>query len=978
MKKQFLSFLSLLMALASSQATVPVFYNYGVTNHPQIDAEAVVNYGTIQYYLQDTEYVQSGAHIPFETLNTRIFTNHPGAYVEGSVGFRFYNYSDTGRRPMDTFVNRGSISVIDPYVSGFIILESDDGRVASPTSLELGPIGLLYGTYIDVSSKNIKHSGLIEADRLGLIRMNGVDMDLTRGAIRSANVSSELSDYGFEYGFFGRDSRYYNDGTNYINPSGILDGQASVRSNIIATSSLPGGTSYLAFTRTNATSPTNFYTQVVFVQTNRVDTNIVVDVRFTPPMNAYPYWIVPDPTADGNVLVVQFGLISMDVITGKMKTNYVHAIDFTAMSSVQTNFTLETNLFLLPRMGTRPTSYETTFVVPSEWRSGLTNNTVYTNTLLSGTNYMSPYATNIACYYTFEVGNPTAQETLGGGSSSGVGITEPTNWPGRIELRADKMNLSHSRMYADSTIYIKATNLIANTNLLMDAPHIYVDIGSPTGLLCVSNFVPAQVSRFNGTVRLETHFYTNYIAIVDTNAPADTNTVTPEQTTNTIEVKTHVFIVDHSNLRGVQSTRNDEVFLRANNVVNYDNFNATSSLLIDAINFRNYGLVSVYGKIDSLGIENFPRLGSFTNEGTWSVPNLNRLGSDRPSPLNAVINRGVMTANNHQIAANSFENSGVIQAQNGPVSITASAAKLDQGTITAAANLDLSTSDLKMRDSTLYAGGINLSVSGNVSDGGSNFWITSSGIQLLKKPAIGDFLGLTLTSSVPMFADVMHQWAGQERGNQVSGYSNNAAIGHLVLVLTNYARFSFQAPNGNGALYVDYLELKNFDTNSLADSLNLANNFRVYFATSNIPAEVLDGKLNGRLRWCYHYAGAYSQYPVVDSRGNTNYYNGVLRYSTNYDSDGDGIANANDTTPFEGVDIASIVVSNVPTRAAYVSWYGATQIVYNVQFATNLNNPRWTHLGTITNSALTNGPVYFKDVLNPKQRQKYYRIHYLP
>jgi hypothetical protein len=978
MKKQFLfAVFGLGLMLGTGRATAQTFINYGVTNHPQIDAQAVVNYGTIEYNLGFTEYMLDGGHIPFETQNTSVLTNQTGAAFTGNIGFRFYNNSPSGRLPMAKFVNRGLIEVIYPFSSGTYLANGD-----GPLIVDSDLYGYLSGTYVDIRAENISNSGLIEADRMGIIRLDGANIDLTRGGIGSANVGqggnaifgpgSVVTSDGATFYFTS------NDGTNYSNPESILDVSASVRSNVISTASLPGGQSFRAFARTNALSPTNWFTQVVFVQTNGVDTNIVVDVKFTPPLGLSGFrWFAPDPTTDGYSPIIQLGLVSLDVLTGSLKTNNIFVQDFTAFGGVQTNFTLETNFFLLPRVGTRPTAFETSVTQPPEWRSSVTNNIAYTNSLLSGTNLLLPFVTNLAAYYTFEVGNPTAQGTLEGGSSTGIGIDQPTNWPGSIQIKADQLNLNYARFFADSTIVISASNLVANTNVQIDSPHLYLDLNSTSGLLTVSNLVKSQVNRFSGRVSLNSHFYTNYIPIVDTNMPIDTNVAT-EVTTNYIEVKTHVFILDHSQLLGVKPIVTDEVYLRANRVICYDNLNVTEKFLVSGTDFRNLGQFSSSDKVDSIGVENFPRLVNFTNDGAWSVPNLDRLGSDRSESLNNVINRGSMSASTHQIRARTFENSGTLRSVNGPISISSDSAKLDDGTITSSAGLDLYFGDLKTRNCRLTAGGINLTLTGTLADGGSNFWNTTAGFQLLAKPTLGDFLGMTLTSTVPVFADVHHTWAGDDVGNTALGYLNNAALGHLVLTLTNFAQFSFSGASGHDALYVDYLEMKNFDTNNLAASLNIADNFRIYYATSNIPVEWLDGQLNGKLRWCSHFAGPYSKYPIVDSQGKTNYYNGALRFSTYYDSDGDGIVNASDTSPFEGPSITSIIVTNQPSLTSLLSWYAITQKVYTVQYSTNLMDVQWKFLSVVSNSAPTNGAIIYKDPLNKTTRQKYYRIFYVP
>jgi hypothetical protein len=91
--------------------------------------------------------------------------------------------------------------------------------------------------------------------------------------------------------------------------------------------------------------------------------------------------------------------------------------------------------------------------------------------------------------------------------------------------------------------------------------------------------------------------------------------------------------------------------------------------------------------------------------------------------------------------------------------------------------------------------------------------------------------------------------------------------------------------------------------------MDIEEGYTVYFAASNIPAEILDGMYGGRLRWVRQYPGYYSSMPLylvgVDK---TIRVNRSFRQSILFDTDDDGTANGFDLTPFGGglPDITSV------------------------------------------------------------------------
>jgi hypothetical protein len=946
------------LALPVLHAADAAYINYGSTNNPQIDARVVVNYGLIQAVNNDL----------FETQSTQYLTNQSSGDFWGYPGFRFDYASATGRSPSINFINKGLIEAFGAGGSlGGVSIGLVDGS--------LGPMGYLSGSYILVSSDNIQNPGLMTTDEQGLIRLEGRNVDLTRGGMRAGQAAEEAV-FGENRGSF--------DGTNYNNVAGIVDSRPSrVATNTVRIAQLDSPAGFAPFAYTNAITESNFTVQVIYVSTNGVDSNILASVRFAPPDSTmHAEYFQPDVINDGMIGVVQLGMTNLDIITGKPFTNFVYVLDTAAMAGAQTNWSLMTNISTLPQVGTRPVSFEVTRTTPMEWRAGTTNNTIYTNTLLVNPAYANTAVTNFLGVYNFEVGIPIAQGNVAGGQDSiygsyfsiyEVGIQEPTNWPGRVEIDASTLILDRARIRAESMIGLKADKLVYKEDPLLDAPHLYLDLGTDTGLLVVSNLVAQSVKRMAGSVSVETHIYTNQLLVAVTNAPEGEGEPTIE--TNALDVKTHVLLVDYTQLKADAVVAADEVRFRGKNVDLYDRINANHSLVIDSLGLRNAGEINVFDRLDSLGAPNFPRMKYLTNLGTFTVPNQFWIGADRATPYESIVNGGLMRSSSLHIKAKLFENSGRLFATGGPVEIEATeAAKLDDGTISAAALFSLTAGEIKARNTRVSAGGFSINTD-HIADGGSNVWQTYDGFQLVRKPE-GDLFGFDIQSLPPVFTQARHIWAAEDRGNTAAGFTNNAVIGRLFLVPTNFSSFSFEGVGGNQALYVDYLSITNVPTNTLASVISVAEGFNVYFADANVPVDLLDGLSDGRLRWSKSFAGPNSSIGMPDAYGKTNYYNRALRNHRTIDSDGDGIANATDATPFSGTVIKEIDVVITPKPAALITWPAVTNFNYTVQYVTNLANVNWQNLTNLTYKGTTNGPVTVQDVLPKNSSQRYYRVLY--
>jgi hypothetical protein len=276
---------------------------------------------------------------------------------------------------------------------------------------------------------------------------------------------------------------------------------------------------------------------------------------------------------------------------------------------------------------------------------------------------------------------------------------------------------------------------------------------------------------------------------------------------------------------------------------------------------------------------------------------------------------------------------------------------------------------------------------GDAGASSGNRWDCQDGFNLPIKPKFGDLFGTTVQSTPATFARTSHSWAAVDRGATVDGFKDNAVIGRLVLNANPQSFLQFDAASANGnALYVDFLELEGlvkdaFDSDDLESIVGIAPNFVIYFADSNVPAEELDGQIDGHIRWARDFAGPNSSVDVLRLNGQTARMNRPLRYSATIDSDGDGVVNGDDAFPLDAAQWNGITLSAQGGGQSPInlSWTAAPGIVYQVESTTNLSAPNWQPGNTYTNLSLTGSVMTVSPAnINTGEVQRYYRVRYTP
>lgn len=942
MKRQILIGLaSLSMVSVALGVTDPAFINNNVlifdsfNPPPQIDASNFVNNAAFIDNSFNSLFV-----IPYETANTVNYTNYG---VLGALeGFRFDTYN-----PQTALYSRAGTLFNGP---GAVINcgGTNDGPYFTTNTLLFFGIGG-QGAECLAWATNIINRGTIEMGQDSLLSLQGQNVSLEGGLLNMEGFESGnvFGNPGMFDGYWGLGSTPdYNPAGNF----GILGGfspQHWVTNRYYSAmqTTVSASAAYLnAITNANDPGGYDILWQVVYLQ----NTNAAIS------NNVY----------FAGVPVVEWLWPSTNIITGLPQTNHLILED--DMIGI-TNLVLVTNGIAPPNTGFRPTFIPTNYFLFQFQSDFFSFGIPATPGLPLG--LFTPNDKKISTEYTAYAAilEPI---TVILGEVAGQTFT---NMPGRIEIEAEKqLDLSSSRISGLNYLRLTSTNNFTqdnDTRILTEVADY--NLGVTNATLTVSNLLAPTCPRLNGLVNVFSTRWTN-VAGPFTNITADA--------TNVINnTNTYFVTVVASQLATTSPSFVQNLTLHApSNVVISDVLNVLSNITIDAPNLtvttNGPGAQIPAGQLNMpagkvLDAAALPRLQTLTNYGVITVQNAAYFGAVA-QPYWDFVNRGSVLAQGCSIWATNVENIGLVDAGPGPINLTATSATLNNGVFNAPFNdIALNAGSLFISNQVLRAGhSLTVWATNSLSDGGpasGNVWMTGVlGFNLPFQPPVASLLGTTITNTTPAFTRVANQWAGRDLGPVAAGYSNNAALGRLILDGgTPGSSFVFNAPAGINALYVDYLEFRNFMTN-FDSSGNLARlsfgpGMKIYYAQLIINgvslAEKLNHKNGGGLNWVSSYAGAFSSTNMVYPDGTTNLLNLALVQSCDLDSNGNGIANCLDPAPvFVSSQIGlAIALTSLPQRAAVLSWTSIPNATNSVFYATNsVAAPNWLLL---TNYVL--GPV---------------------
>lgn len=949
-----LRILVLFIAALRACAVVPIYINNGqVTDSPQIDATAFLNRGS---------FTVSGLLSPFTTQNTLYYTNRgtmtSASGSSGGFDFEFINGTTGSRSWASSIINDGSGTI-----------------TVNPSTTD--------GPYLVLKATNLVNRGTLSVGSKGLIRMEGSNVDLSSGVvfIQSA-ASSGTPAYTV--------SASLAEATNTagVDPTQLL---RTIGGNYRATS--PSYTlERLAGGDPINTGPLVISTPIIHIFTNQVDTNRQVfdvvfveqqsDTNINISVNFQNHTSADRDKTNFHDVYITYSAADTNIVTGSPDIQTFTLLDRlgpVGTASLVTNggfanpiFQPDTTTFNPQTSGTLTSNH---WVTPDLFK--VYRDTVnFTNGPLTLTNIVT---TN---FYT-----AVRPVLVADGTTATSAGAAATNYSGRVEILASKLNLNKTRVRGQGVVNIRAEKLVDTTGAVLQAPYIYYDLGSSAGSVDVSNLVGLSTIRFaSGTLNHMSVIFTNLATtdLISTNTQRNGDTNTPENVTNevTFEIDFHVVFLK-GQLKAQNKTYLAGLQLRGDDATINDSVTPQDRFLVLSKTLTLNGDVTLGAGVGNAWVgTNAPNLLSFTNYGDLTTTKGSVFGTDRSSLYSSWVNLGRLDSVGVTISSTNFENNGVIATTSGSaISIVASEAKLDQGTISDDGDLSLTATSLKLRGAAIDVNGaVGLSISGSLADAGisSPSRISAKqGISLIPKPVSGDLLGTSIQLAASAQSSFPIIWSGVDRGATTAGFTNNAAVSQLYLQAGEGAVFSFSGLGTSNAIYVERLTMDSALIADGAASLVFDDNFTLYFADSNIPVEQLDGALNGHIRWVSSYAGPLSGVKVAVSGGNTIVVNKNLLNSLTLDSNGNGIPNGLDPAPFD-VDGLYLTLTNAPKLSGVLVWDAAAGAVYTVDYSQKVAPALWSNLGKATNSLSIPTKLSLSDPSMGTNRTRFYRVTYQP
>jgi hypothetical protein len=210
----------------------------------------------------------------------------------------------------------------------------------------------------------------------------------------------------------------------------------------------------------------------------------------------------------------------------------------------------------------------------------------------------------------------------------------------------------------------------------------------------------------------------------------------------------------------------------------------------------------------------------------------------------------------------------------------------------------------------------------------------------------------------------------------------------------DFSTLSFEGPDSQNALYTQFLEFPRYlipdngdgtrNFSRLGDYFDVPDHFTIYYLSAGVDGVdislQLDGQLDGRFRRVEESSFDTSEPSMALSTGPSSVIqvNRALRYSTQIDSDGDGVVNALDPTPFQGVVIHTKPVTIGGEALLELSWNGAANTSYELQASTDAGGKSWETLSTVQNQKAEPGSLKAYDKIKGNHQSRLYRVLYRP
>ncbi|MGZ4972366.1 MAG: InlB B-repeat-containing protein [Limisphaerales bacterium] len=688
----------------------------------------------------------------------------------------------------------------------------------------------------------------------------------------------------------------------------------------------------------------DYYINVIFVRTNANDTNVQIDAEFSP---GGGFFNVNATNINAATDIVRFAVTNVyDVTTGQYVDNAFYLLDSGALENP---IVMTTNVASANQYG-RPSSFEITTATPAEWFSIFTNDffvngqtnltfgegvvpydptLIYNSVANGGTLGQGKYENKDVSYtsgiYGAQVGrNPetVAGVTLttnrfffglGGFNNFNLVLPDASNDVPRIEINATNLDLTAASLRSEGILALNSKHLFPGGLAGVDAGSLNGTLGSTNGTLEILKVVPTEFKRVRGDVYAWSGTWNN----VATNS------------TQTNNLFLHVLIVDHE-LRGSYQPTFQNIALHGTNTIIEDNLRVVKTATFDAEFLDINSTVHLTEQVPEFTRATVPHLKDMLidTNGALQVDDTALIGWDVAKGINSFINHGLLAATAPLIKANYVQNTGEILATNGgSMIIQADTVDLIVGpmtnvgptnTLVADRDIEIDAATVNVTNSAIVAGQngtigkLTLNVTDSLSDfvpnlpGTTNvlinFWQVNNGITVPQKPD-GDLFGTEIVCAATNRNQSQIIWPAEDVGAGSDGFNNNLVIGRLVLDRqSSNSSIHISAAGDQNAMYVDFLELRDFSSDDYRNGLFIDPNMTVYFAASNFPEpDKLQNIFAGRLVWANSFAGPNSTAAVPRSDGSICLMNQSLAQSRLIDSDNDGTPNAKDAFPLDNL-----------------------------------------------------------------------------
>jgi hypothetical protein len=804
---------------------------------------------------------------------------------------------------------------------------------------------ILAGGYggIQVWATNVFNSGTITVGADGLGRIYGHNLDFTRGTMTMQNsFLSQLAGQTNTATIYATGQTGNHTNGFWFPDSDLLPGSALSSGPLFL--SLPNSQPY--FSVKPDASGTNVIVRMIFLENDL--TNVPCNVYFGGGLGT-------------GLATIEWVGSYTDPITGLPGAHYLYLTDDYVQGS-------STNILSYTSPGV-PNNFGI-FELTSPLSLGAPQTTNYPNIFGPPFGAGQPFPpgqevkTNIYSYVNAQLVASTV-------STNSVANGAITNLPGRFELVAsNELNLSLATISGMNYLLLKSTNNYDNDGQsLISSPYTDVYLGRTNNSIVISNLLLSSIPIWNGNIQgwNSRWFYT------DTNAG--------------ITYDYRVLLVRSALTPTSASQQQDFVLYSSNNAVISDVLNIYRTLYLNCTNLLlttnlpGYGAAGFDGELNlnspSMSwATSTPRLRTLTNNGAIRTTSQAKFGS-AALPYLSFYNSGVVSNSaGTLITSLDVENYGSINAGIASFAVNSLYTTMTNASVLALGAITNVSSTFVISNTTMVAGkSVTLAVTNLLTDGDtiSNFWSAgtgnggignATGLVLPIRPAAGDLRGTTISNTAVANSLVNNLWAGADLGYSNDGYTNNAALGLLVLDAQGpnpRTGFYFTGNGNSNALYVDCLQLLNYASYTNRQgvtnlpALTFNTNLVIYYAQALTGdgisvAEAINHFNGNHLRWVPAHVGNFSYTNMIYPDGSTNTVNAALAQASDIDSDGDGIPNGSDPTPFfvQSQLNFNITLTNLPPKSVQLQWTTVPYATNYVFYKTNLLSPSWLPLTTFT------------------------------